>query len=458
MRRSTFSHRTSKGREDANGRQLVACLAGDGVGPELMAEATRALARVSKLHSLPLDELHLPFAGEAVTRYGHALPLSTRAAYLKADAILVATPHEPAVEAIKADLDLVWRVTHVHVPTPRRRARLRRRLVRAARAGDRAGVLQRRVQAGSRHGRRLHAGLARAPSRRSVRGGTGSIVEHRTLGETLVHLREAHDDVEVIVTEAELVEPLTDAIAHLAGSPATVAHAWLAEDGPGLFAPGASDPADLAGFGVADPTAMLLTVSLLLAEGLQRRSGARTLERAVAAAPSSPPRHAHVHRRRARAAPGEARPTSSCSRRRGRDANARLRRDSALARGRGRRRRVRDSGRRDPADVRRDRARDDRPPRPRPARAGRGPHGRGLRARVRQGRRRDRDLRPGRHEPRDADRGRVDGLDAARLHHRPGAREPDRHRRLPGDRRDGHHDADRQALVARAGRARSCRR
>ena len=29
---------------------------------------------------------------------------------------------------------------------------------------------------------------------------------------------------------------------------------------------------------------------------------------------------------------------------------------------------------------------------------------------------------PGRDEPRDADRRRVDGLDAARLHHRPGAR------------------------------------
>ena len=59
---------------------------------------------------------------------------------------------------------------------------------------------------------------------------------------------------------------------------------------------------------------------------------------------------------------------------------------------------------------------------------------------------------PGRHEPRDADRRRVDGLDAARLHHGPGSREPHRHRRVPGDRRDGHHDADRQALVARAGR------
>ena len=33
--------------------------------------------------------------------------------------------------------------------------------------------------------------------------------------------------------------------------------------------------------------------------------------------------------------------------------------------------------------------------------------------------------------------------------------EPDRHRRLPGDRRHRHHDADRQALVARPGRARA---
>ena len=288
MRRSTFSHRTSKGREDANGRQLVACLAGDGVGPELMAEATRALARVSKLHSLPLDELHLPFAGEAVTRYGHALPLSTRAAYLKADAILVATPHEPAVETIKSDLDLVWRVTHVHVPT-----RGDALVFGAVSSAPPEPAIERAFfSAASKRGRVTAVGSTpawRAAVEAERSRWDGLVVEHRTLGETLVHLREAHDDVEVIVTEAELAEPLTDAITHLAGSPATVAHAWLAEDGPGLFAPGASDPADLAGFGVADPTAMLLTVSLLLAEGLQRRSGAHTLERAVAAAPSSPP-------------------------------------------------------------------------------------------------------------------------------------------------------------------------
>ena len=64
---------------------------------------------------------------------------------------------------------------------------------------------------------------------------------------------------------------------------------------------------------------------------------------------------------------------------------------------------------------------------------------------------------PGRDEPRHADRRRVDGLDAARLHHRPGALEPDRHGRVPGVRHHRHHDADRQALVARAGRRRASR-
>src|SRR5436305_300 len=60
----------------------VACLAGDGVGPELMAETSLVLAEVARLHAFRLDDLHLPFGGEALTRYGHPLPHSTRDAYL----------------------------------------------------------------------------------------------------------------------------------------------------------------------------------------------------------------------------------------------------------------------------------------------------------------------------------------------------------------------------------------
>jgi isocitrate/isopropylmalate dehydrogenase len=55
----------------------------------------------------------------------------------------------------------------------------------------------------------------------------------------------------------------------------------LPDRGPGVFAPGSSDSDDVAGFGVVDPMGMLLTASLMLAEGLKRRSASRTLERAV---------------------------------------------------------------------------------------------------------------------------------------------------------------------------------
>ena len=46
----------------------VACLSGDGIGPELMAEASRAVAEAGRLHGFRVDEVHAPFAGEAVSR------------------------------------------------------------------------------------------------------------------------------------------------------------------------------------------------------------------------------------------------------------------------------------------------------------------------------------------------------------------------------------------------------
>jgi 3-isopropylmalate dehydrogenase len=105
--------------------------------------------------------------------------------------------------------------------------------------------------------------------------------EQVTLGRALVRLRDDPAALDVVVTEAQLVSAVVDAAAHFAGSDASVAQAWLPESGPGVFTPGASEADDLAGFGVADPMGMLLTASLMLAEGLKRRSASRTLERAV---------------------------------------------------------------------------------------------------------------------------------------------------------------------------------
>jgi 3-isopropylmalate dehydrogenase len=261
----------------------VACLAGDGVGPELMAAATRALDGVAKLHGWALDDVHLPFAGEGVTRSGHPLPAETRAGYRSADAILVASSTEPALEGVKADLQLAWRAAGVHLGPGLD-------LVFAAPVGEWANELaveRAFACAAARRGRIVTVGDS-PDFRAAVDNGRtrfdGLNVEEAELRELFVRLRERPAGLDVVLTEAQLFSGVVDAAAHFAGAQASVAHAWLPDEGPGVFAPGASEADDVAGFGVVDPTGMLLTASLLLAEGLERRTSSRTLERAVGAA------------------------------------------------------------------------------------------------------------------------------------------------------------------------------
>jgi 3-isopropylmalate dehydrogenase len=260
--------------------KTVACLAGDGVGPELMAAATRALDRVSKLHQLELDDRHLPFAGEAVTRSGHPLPAATRAGYRDVDAILVASADEPALDGVKADLHLAWRVARVQLAQAGD-------LVVTGPIGDWANdvaIGHAFSCAASRHGRLLSVGDSSewrdAVAFEASRWG-GLDVETMSLGSALVRLREHPESLDVIVTESHLVDAVVDTAAHFAGSPSSVAQAWLPDRGPGVFAPSVSGPDEVAGFGVVNPMGMLLTASLMLAEGLKRRSASRTLERAV---------------------------------------------------------------------------------------------------------------------------------------------------------------------------------
>jgi 3-isopropylmalate dehydrogenase len=260
----------------------VACLAGDGVGPELMGEACRVLAEVARLHALRIDDVHLPFGGEALMRVGHPLPLSTRTAYREADAVFVCSPDEPALDGVKTDLDLVWRVSRVH-----NEPRGDLVVVEPIGYGTEECAIARAFQlAAARRARLTSAGSTRewtALVAAEADGWDGLEVEHLTLGGVLTRFRDHPGTVDLIVAPSHLAGAIVDAAAHLAGSLRTVASAWLPESGPGLFAPHVCDDSEVAGFGVADPAGTLLAASLLLAEGLGQRSAANTLERAVAA-------------------------------------------------------------------------------------------------------------------------------------------------------------------------------
>ncbi len=260
----------------------VACLAGDGIGPELMAEASRALAAVSGLHGFALEEWHVPFGGDAVRRFGRSFPAATREAVHAADAVLVVATKEPGLEDVKADLDLTWRVQRVVAAGAD--------LAIFSPLVDEAGAwtVERAFQVART--RKAHVASVgsdaawRALFRAAAERHAGVIVEELALEDALPLLAHAPDRVDVLVTEAVFAEALSKMAAFGDDRPRVVASGRLSELGPGIFGPTHGSAPDIAGQGVANPSGVLLAAALMLAEGLGRRAAARTLEGAVTAA------------------------------------------------------------------------------------------------------------------------------------------------------------------------------
>jgi 3-isopropylmalate dehydrogenase len=269
----------------ANKRFTVACLSGDGIGPELMAEASRAVAEAGRLHRFRVEEVHVPFAGEAVSRHGHPLPAETRAACRRADAVLVALTKEPALEGVKAELDLTWRVQRVRLAD-----------------GDIAVVSPLEDQMEPYVVRRAFD-LARSRRAKVAAVGDGQTwntfvgweaerhhgveVERLSLSEALPRLMNAPDGFCVVVTQRAHAELVSDLTAASRNGSRIVASGRLSQDGPGIFGPTHGSAPDIAGQGVANPSGMLLAAALMLSEGLGERAAGCTLERAVSSALAS---------------------------------------------------------------------------------------------------------------------------------------------------------------------------
>jgi len=259
----------------------VACLAGDGTGPELMAEASRAIEEVAHMHGFRVEQMHVPFGGDAVRRVGHPLPAATRAACLAADAVLVAATREPALEGVKADLDLTWRIMRVRLTRTRADLAVVSALVPEASdlAAERAFALA--------ASRRAHVTAVAADERwnaaveRASARWTGITVERSSAETALMALARTPGSFDVVACERESAEALSSMAAFATGGPRMVASGRLSGSGPGLFGPTHGSAPDIAGQGVANPSGMLLATALMLGEGLGERAAATTLEGAV---------------------------------------------------------------------------------------------------------------------------------------------------------------------------------
>jgi len=109
-----------------------------------------------------------------------------------------------------------------------------------------------------------------------------TVVENVAFADALVQLAPSATLADVVLVEQPLADTLEAVVASAANGSRVAATACLAGHGPGVFFPSHGPVFSVAGYGVANPNAMLLATALMLGEGLGERAAARTLVRAAA--------------------------------------------------------------------------------------------------------------------------------------------------------------------------------
>ncbi|MCS7006372.1 MAG: isocitrate/isopropylmalate family dehydrogenase, partial [Thermoleophilia bacterium] len=109
-------------------------------------------------------------------------------------------------------------------------------------------------------------------------------LEDMLVDNAAMQLASRPEQFDVLVTENMFGDILSDLAAAMTGGLGLAPSASLGDRGPGLFEPVHGSAPDIAGQGIANPTAMLLSTALCLEHGLGRPEAARRLEGAVAVA------------------------------------------------------------------------------------------------------------------------------------------------------------------------------
>ena len=314
----------------------IAVIAGDGIGPEVTAEAVAVLRTIAARHGHEFGLHAHPFGGIAIDLTGEPLPKATLDACLAADAVLLGAiggpkwsspqakvrPEQgllglrramgvyanlrpvsvhPALRAASTlkpevlegvDLVFVRELTGgiyfgektrtadsasdlctYTVAEVERIVRVAARLARARR-GRRASIDKANVLETSRLWREVTARVMAAEF-------PDVQLEHMLVDSAAMHLIRRPRDFDVAVTENMFGDILTDEASMLAGSLGLLPSASLGDGTRGLYEPIHGSAPDIAGRGIANPYGTILSAALLLRHSLGLEAEALAIEAAV---------------------------------------------------------------------------------------------------------------------------------------------------------------------------------
>jgi 3-isopropylmalate dehydrogenase len=321
----------------------ILCLPGDGIGPEVVAEAERVLACLKDEFGFLAEISHAPIGGAAYEAAGDPLPEATLASARAADAVLLGAVGGPKWEtlprdkrpergllriraelgvfanlrpaviwpgledasALKAetvaglDMMIVRELTgDVYFGQPRG--------IRARPDGEREGFNTAVYSEGEiRRIAKVAFEIARRRRGRLCSVDKANVLESSELWREVVtatardfgdvHLSHMYVDnaamqlvrdprqFDVIVTGNLFGDILSDIAAQLTGSIGLLPSASLDAGGKGLYEPIHGSAPDIAGQGVANPLATILSVAMMLRYSFERADLADRVERAVRA-------------------------------------------------------------------------------------------------------------------------------------------------------------------------------
>jgi 3-isopropylmalate dehydrogenase len=314
----------------------IVVLPGDGIGPEVIAEALQVLRAIARRFGHELELTEAPFGGVAIDQCGDALPAATLDACLRADAVLLGAIGGPkwsgpqaqvrpeaGLLRLRKELGVYANIRPVAVhPALRATSSLKPEVidgvdlvfVRELTGGIYFGAktrdahhatdlcsystseIERIVRVAARIARTRRRRLLsidksnvletsrlwREVCERVVRAEFPDVqLEHMLVDSAAMHLIRRPRDIDVAVTENMFGDILTDEASMLCGSLGLLPSASLGDGARGLFEPIHGTAPDIAGKDIANPYGAILSTALLLRHSLKLEREARAVELAV---------------------------------------------------------------------------------------------------------------------------------------------------------------------------------